>query len=361
MSNDQKDSSNSKRTGGRIFDIGDEVVTQPESNRNARIFTPDNADTIMDIPEAITAGQRLPNQAEYESIGLASRPLKGFKTFLYGLGLLALVSVTAEFYSMYQYTAEIHSFVAIVYLILLILVLGLGLRALANYLRDPDNLLTLNDIQVQASRLQEERTFDKSKSFIERLGAFYAGKPHALHFQRCIDQLPNYNDDRETVDHIERVFLEPLDNEAIRRISNHCLQIGTLVAASPYAAMDMLISFWRSLKMIDEISEVYGLRPSMPNRLKLLKSVARQMILVGTSQLVLDKTVEALGAKSLAALAGARVGQGIGVAMYTARIGIAAMRVTRPIECAEAKLPSSSDLIGPMLKNLKKLVANPDS
>jgi putative membrane protein len=139
------------------------------------------------------------------------------------------------------------------------------------------------------------------------------------------------------------------------------LQTGTLVAASPWAAADMLLSLWRSMKMIDEISEVYGLRPSLPNRLKLVKSVARQMIFVGTSELAADMTVEVLGSQSLAAIASARVGQGIGAAMYTARIGIAAMRVTRPIGFAEAKLPSSRALIGPMLASLKKLVTKSGS
>ena len=361
MSNDQGDNSKIKHTGGRIFDIADEVVTEPESIRNARIFTPDNADTLMDVPEAITAGERLPNLSEYESIGLESLPLKGFKTFLYGLGLLVFVIAIAEIYSIYQYAAEIHFLAAVVYLLILVVVIGLGLRALRNYLRDPDNLSTLDDIQLQAGRLQEENTFGNSKPFIERLGSFYADKPHAVHFQRCIDQLADYNNDRETIDHVERVFLEPLDNEAIRRISNHCLHTGTLVAASPWAAADMLLSLWRSIKMIDEISEVYGLRPSLPNRLKLVKSVARQMIFVGASELAADMAVEALGSQSLAAMASARVGQGIGTAMYTARIGIAAMRVTRPIRFAEAKLPSSSALIGPMLASLKKLVTKSGS
>ena len=361
MSNDKGKNDEAKRAKGSIFEVTEELGRGAESSRNVGTFTPESADALTDVPEAITAGERLPNLSEYESIGLESLPLKGFRTFLYALGLLVFVIAIAEIYSIYQYAAEIHFLAAAVYLLILVFVIGLGLRALLNYLRDPDNLSTLDDIQLQANRLQEENTFGNSKPFIERLGSFYADKPHAVHFQRCIDQLADYNNDRETIDHVERVFLEPLDNEAIRRISNHCLQTGTLVAASPWAAADMLLSLWRSIKMIDEISEVYGLRPSLPNRLKLVKSVARQMIFVGASELAADMAVETLGSQSLAAMASARLGQGIGAAMYTARIGIAAMRVTRPIRLAEAKLPSSSALIGPMLASLKKLAAKSGS
>ena len=361
MSSNKGNNGETKRTKGSIFEVTEGLGRESKSSRNVGIFIPESTDALTDVPESITAGERLPHLSEYESIGLESLPIKGFKTFLYGLGLLVLVIATAEIYSIYQYAAGIHSLVAVVYLLILLLVIGLGLRALRNYLRDPDNLSTLDDIQLQASRLQEESTFGNSKPFIERLGSFYADKPHAVHFQRCIDQLPDYNNDRETIDHVERVFLEPLDNEAIRRISNYCLQTGTLVAVSPWAAADMILSLWRSIKMIDEISEVYGLRPSLPNRLKLVKSVARQMIFVGTSQLAADMTVEVLGSQSVVAFASARAGQGIGAAMYTARIGIATMRVTRPIGFAEAKLPSSRALIEPMLASLKKLVTKSGS
>lgn len=361
MASNKGNNGDTKRTKGSIFQFTDGLGRESKSSRNVGIFIPDSTDTLTDVPESITAGERLPHLPEYESIGLESLPVKGFKTFLYGFGLLVFVIATAEIYSIYQYAVGIHSIVAVVYLLILLLVIGLGLRALWNYLRDPDSLSTLVDIQLQASRVQQEKTFGNSKPFVERLVRFYADKPHAVHLQRCIDQLPDYNNDQETIDHVERVFLEPLDNEAIRRVSTHCLQTGTVVAASPWAAADTLLSLWRSIKMIDDISEVYGLRPSLPNRLKLFKSVTRQMIFVGASELAIDMSIEVLGSQSLVAMASARVGQGIGAATYTARIGIAAMRVTRPIEFSEAKLPSSSAVIGPVLAILKKLVTKSGS
>ena len=356
MGNEKVKKSEEKRTTGSVFEMADELHGETQTKRDTGTFTPDSNDTLTDVPEAITAGERLPQISDYENIKLESLPLKGLKTFLYGLGLLIVVIAVAELYSIYQYTLEIHVVAAALYTLIVLLVIGLGLRALWNYLYDTHNVSTLDGIQREASRLREGKTFGNSKPFIEKLKTFYDGKPQAIYLQRCIDQLPDYNNDQETIDHLERVFLEPLDKEAMRRVSAHCFQTGNLIALSPWVAADMLLSLWRSIKMIDEISQVYGLRPSLTNRLKLIKIVMRKMLFVGVTELATDKAIESLGLHTLAAAASARVGQGISAAIYTSKIGIAAMEVTRPVEFSEANLPSSSAVIGPMLQKLKSLV-----
>src|SRR5690554_7520572 len=81
--------------------------------------------------------------------------------------------------------------------------------------------------------------------------------------------MPDYSNDKEVIQHIDTTFLKPLDEEATRRISTYCVQTGVGVAISPWASLDMLLSLWRSIKMIDDIAQVYGVRPSLPNRLRL--------------------------------------------------------------------------------------------
>jgi putative membrane protein len=60
-------------------------------------------------------------------------------------------------------------------------------------------------------------------------------------------------------------------------------------------------------------------------------------------------------------MAGARLGQGIGVGIYSARIGIAAMKVCRPVEFSKDKQPKASSVIRPMIKNLKSMFSPPKS
>jgi len=177
-----------------------------------------------------------------------------------------------------------------------------------------------------------------------------------LNFQRCLEQLPDYSNDREVVEHIERVFLQPLDKEALRRVSNYSLQTGTTVAVSPWASLDMLLSLWRSIKMIDDIAQVYGMRPSMVNRYKLLKLVIHQLVFVAVSEVVIDQVMEEFGSSTLTGMAGARLGQGLGAGIYTAKIGVAAMKVCRPMVFSKDKQPTIRSIIAELILRMKATV-----
>jgi putative membrane protein len=108
--------------------------------------------------------------------------------------------------------------------------------------------------------------------------------------------------------------------------------------------------------MIDDIAQVYGMRPSLSNRLKLLKLVIHQLAFIGMSEIVIDQVMEEFGSTTLSGMASARLGQGLGAGIYTARIGIAAMKVSRPIAFSKERQPKTKSVIVPMLENLKAIV-----
>ncbi len=60
----------------------------------------------------------------------------------------------------------------------------------------------------------------------------------------------------EVMVHINDVFLKPLDSEALKRVTRFSSKIGRTVALSPWAAVDMALSLWSNIKMIDEIGQV---------------------------------------------------------------------------------------------------------
>jgi len=124
------------------------------------------------------------------------------------------------------------------------------------------------------------------------------------------------------------------------------------VAISPWASLDMLLSLWRSVKMIDEVAQVYGMRPSVMNRYKLLKQVIHQLAFVAASEMVIDQLMEEFGSSTLTGIASARLGQGLGAGIYTARIGISAMKVSRPIIFSKDSQPKTKSVVAPMLARL---------
>lgn len=333
-----------------------EEVNVKADVRQAKTFTPNEAEALNEVPEAITSGERLPHISEYSGIALEAIPIKGIKSLFYGLGVLLLILVGWEVYSVFKSALEAHWIIASSFILLLVLISSLGIRVLRSYLRDQENIGKLDGIQKQARRLREAHDIGNAQSFINVLKDFYSNKPQDVYFQRCLEKLPDYSNDREVIDHIERVFLQPLDKEAMRRISNFSLQTGAAVAASPWASLDMLLSLWRSIKMIDDVAQVYGMRPSLSNRYKLLRLVIHQLAFVGVSEIVINNVMEEFGSSTLTSMASARLGQGLGAGIYTAKIGIAAMKVSRPIEFTTNNQPKTKSIIIPMIEKMKTML-----
>jgi len=334
----------------------EEALNVKAEVRQAKTFTPNETEALNEVPEAITSGERLPHISEYSGIALEAIPIKGLKSFFYGLAALLIVLVGWETYSVFQRALEAHWIIASSFVLLLVLISSLGIRVLRSYLRDQENIGKLDGIQKQARRLSEAHDIGNAQAFIKVLKDFYSNKPQDVYFQRCIEKLPDYSNDREVIDHIERAFLQPLDKEAMRRISNFSLQTGAAVAASPWASLDMLLSLWRSIKMIDDVAQVYGMRPSLSNRYKLLRLVIHQLAFVGISEIVISNVMEELGSTALTSMASARLGQGLGAGIYTAKIGIAAMKVSRPIEFSKDNQPKIKSIIVPMIEKMKSML-----
>jgi putative membrane protein len=358
MSIDNQYDGMKKRSTGQNFDIPLEEPNNEIKRRQTKTFIPDEAEQLNEVPESITAGERLPHVSEYTGIRLDALPLKGVKPFFYGISLLLFVLLGWEVFSVLQSLLEIHWGFACAFAALVAIVALMAWRVTRSFVKDRENIETLESIQNNAQHLSEVNDLGRARQLIEELKKFYLNKPQNLHFQRCLEQLPDYSNDREVVEHIERVFLMPLDKEALRRVSNYSLQTATTVAVSPWISLDMLFSLWRSIKMIDDIAQVYGLRPSIINRYKLLKLVMHQLVFVAASEVVLDQLIEEFGTSTLTSMSGARLGQGIGAGIYSARIGVAAMKVCRPICFSKQNQPTVRTIVVQVVNALKNKVRN---
>ena len=116
----------------------------------------------------------------------------------------------------------------------------------------------------------------------------------------------------------------------------------------------MLLILWRNLKMIEEIANLYGLRLGYWSRIKLIKQVFVNMVYAGATELIADVGTELLGADLLGKLS-ARLAQGLGAGMLTARLGLKAMHLCRPLPFEENP-PQIKDIRKSLLSQIKSLV-----
>lgn len=141
--------------------------------------------------------------------------------------------------------------------------------------------------------------------------------------------LEEYND-VEIMQLYARHVLSQVDQKALKEIAKFSSESVVLVALSPIAVIDMLLMLWRNFRLVNKIAALYGLKLSYWSRIKLIKQVIINMAYAGASELVADLGADLLGAELLGKLS-ARMAQGLGAGMLTARLGLKAMHLCRPI------------------------------
>ncbi len=164
--------------------------------------------------------------------------------------------------------------------------------------------------------------------------------------QQWADSVQQELTNKEVLELYSRQVLAKVDQKALEKVSKFSTEAVVLVALSPIAVLDMLLMFWRNLKMVDEIAHLYGLRLSYWSRIKLIKQVFVNMVYAGATELVADLGTELLGADLLGKLS-TRLAQGLGAGMLTARLGLKTMSLCRPI---------SFDDNPPRLKDVRKQI-----
>ncbi|MBY0361412.1 MAG: YcjF family protein [Phreatobacter sp.] len=147
---------------------------------------------------------------------------------------------------------------------------------------------------------------------------------------------------------VERELLEPLDREATRLVAEAARRVSVVTAVSPRAAVDLAMVFATAVRLIRRIAEVYGGRPGTLGMVKLVRHVLAHMAVTGgmaAGDTVLDQIV----GHGLAARLSAKLGEGVLNGLLTARLGITAIAVSRPLPYIGAPRPDVRDLVGDAL------------
>lgn len=146
----------------------------------------------------------------------------------------------------------------------------------------------------------------------------------------------------------ERELLAPLDAEARQLVSSAAKRVSLVTAISPRAAVDMLFVLFNTLFLIRKLATLYGGRPGVLGMFRLMRHVISHLALTG-GMAVGDSLVQQVLGHGLAAKLSARLGEGVLNGLLTARLGIAAIEVTRPLPFAALPRPKLSDLAGNLL------------
>jgi putative membrane protein len=196
------------------------------------------------------------------------------------------------------------------------------------------------EIRAEAERLAPSELHGAAGPLLERLAADLGrrrslAEPLARWRRHGHDALS----DGEQLRLFEANVLAPLDREAYRIVLASSRDIGVLTAFSPLGLLDGFLVLARTLAMLRAVARVYGVTPGRAGSLALLRRCLRNAALAGLADVLSQAAVEHVGA-SLLTLLSARAGQGAGNALLAAKLGLEAIRLTRPLPFIAEEPPS---------------------
>tara|TARA_B100001063_G_C16757686_1_gene554112 strand:+ start:1420 stop:2448 length:1029 start_codon:yes stop_codon:yes gene_type:complete len=186
--------------------------------------------------------------------------------------------------------------------------------------------------RVEANRLLNSEQVGGALPWLEKLN-----KHQQLdNFDTFKSQVAEHHSDKEIMTLYANSLLVTQDTQAKKLINRFATESALLVALSPIALVDMMAVLWRGTKLIEQIGKIYGIGFGYASRIKLYRMLIKQVMFVGSAELVSDLAATALSAELLGKLSG-RAAQGVSAGIFTARIGYKAMELSRPLPRLEHK------------------------
>jgi putative membrane protein len=147
----------------------------------------------------------------------------------------------------------------------------------------------------------------------------------------------------------ERELMTPLDHEARRLVSSAAQRVSLVTAVSPRALVDVLFVFAASLRLIRQLARLYGGRPGALGMIKLMRHVIAHVAITG-GMAASDGLIQQVLGHGIAAKLSQRLGEGMLNGLLTARLGLAAIDVTRPLPFTALPRPALADLARDLLR-----------
>jgi putative membrane protein len=208
------------------------------------------------------------------------------------------------------------------------------LAVLAIVLREAWSLMRLHrieHIQADAARALNLDDGPSAKRAVNGITALYRGRHDAMWGLQSIRQhKDDILDPREQIRMVDRFLLAPRDADAHRLIARTARRVTLVTTVTPAAVLDVLFVALQNLRMVRQMATLYGGRPSALATLKLARMVVGHLAVTGGLALT-DNVMQHVIGKGLMGRLSARFGEGTVNGIMTARIGLAARDVCRPV------------------------------
>jgi putative membrane protein len=206
-------------------------------------------------------------------------------------------------------------------------------------------LARLGRLRKEAETALARRDLKLERSAAGRLASLLAGRPElAWGVARFREHQRDVRDAGELIALADRELIAPLDAEARRLVFVSAKRVATVTAISPMALIAVGYVLIENLRLMRRLAALYGGRPGFLGALRLAGRVVGHMIATGGVAMTDDLLGQFLGQDLLRRLS-RRLGEGAFNGALTARVGAAAIEVTRPLPFIEASPVRARDIV----------------
>ena len=139
----------------------------------------------------------------------------------------------------------------------------------------------------------------------------------------------------------ETELMTALDQAALAEVEAAARQVATVTAFVPMALADVATALYSNLKLIRRLSEIYGGRSGSFGSLRLMRRVFSALLGAGAIALA-DDLIGSVASGGILAKLSRRFGEGVVNGALTARVGLAAMELSRPMPFVALPKPGTS-------------------
>lgn len=230
----------------------------------------------------------------------------------------------------------------------LVVLLVIAMRELAAFSR----LSRIDRLHRASEEALSEEDLGKARAVIRDLTGLYKGREDTRWGrEKLADLQGDQLDASGLLGLAETEVLAPLDTAAAREVEAAARQVATVTAVVPLAMADVVAALTSNLRMIRRIAEIYGGRSGTLGSWRLARAVMTHLVATGAVA-VGDDLISSVAGGGVLSKISRRFGEGVVNGALTARVGVAAMEVCRPLPFTRTKRPSVTGLVKRALTGL---------
>ncbi len=217
---------------------------------------------------------------------------------------------------------------------------------LARVIRDILRERKVEALRLRATAALTDGSVDAAKAVAAELTALYGTRAETAKGRaQLAESLPQLFAARDVLAVAERSLMVPLDALAQAQIAQAARRVSLVTAVSPRALIDIVFVLVACARLLRTIAGIYAGRPGTLGLLRLARQVLGHLVVTGGIAAG-DAVIQQVVGQGLAARISAKLGEGVLNGLLTARIGLAALAVCRPMPFVEVAPPTLGDVAG---------------